>query len=383
MEGIQNSEGNGIPKSIPIPSLADILKDVNDGPYSMSDEIDISFEGVDGTVDLDFLVRSISARNMASSLDMSALSLPKKRRTPSVTSADKENLPGSNQIQVSEGSVVTKGIFSSRASPLQSISDAKPRHRSQRSISKPLSDPSRHRSKKLQPLVQQQSSRPSAPHSRARSSSKFESGAPLKKYQMKILVVGNCKCGKSSIIQRYVNQEFNDVYKTTIGADYVQKIVRRDNAKLRIQLWDIAGQDRFVRMTRPYFRNAKGAVVVCDVTRPQTLEACRIWKEDLDDKLPGMPVVLLANKCDLLDGGSQAFSLGLKVQKMATEMGFIGCYVTSAKMDCNLNEAMDMLMDKMLLQARKEEKEGVKEVGFKLSAAAFNEENKANSNNCC
>lgn len=67
----------------------------------------------------------------------------------------------------------------------------------------------------------------------------------------KILVVGNAKCGKSSIIRRYVEDSFNTDYVTTIGADYLKKdVVIEDGRAVRLQLWDIAGQDRFIRLTR-------------------------------------------------------------------------------------------------------------------------------------
>lgn len=73
---------------------------------------------------------------------------------------------------------------------------------------------------------------------------------------------------------------------------------------VRLQLWDIAGQERFGNMTRVYYKEALGAIVVYDVTRPQTFEGVTKWKNDIDTKvaLPGawgggqIPVILLANK---------------------------------------------------------------------------------------
>jgi len=86
------------------------------------------------------------------------------------------------------------------------------------------------------------------------------------------------------------------------GVDFALKVLRWDpDTVVRLQLWDIAGQERFGSMTRVYYKEAVGAFVVFDVTRAGTLEAVPKWKADLDSKvaLPDgrpIPTVLLANK---------------------------------------------------------------------------------------
>jgi len=165
----------------------------------------------------------------------------------------------------------------------------------------------------------------------------------------KILVVGNSKCGKTSIIQRYANDVFNSDYNITIGADYTKKVVDwYDGTSCRLQLWDIAGQDRFANLTRPYYRNACAAVVVCDVTRQLTLEAVRAWKQEIDDKLDGIPCVLLANKCDMLKGVSEAIETGARIENMCSENKFSKWFICSAKKDENINDAMDFLLQNLM-----------------------------------
>ena len=85
---------------------------------------------------------------------------------------------------------------------------------------------------------------------------------------------------KFSVIRRFAKNNFENQYKTTIGADFVRKTIPwegHEANKVKLQLWDIAGQDRFARLTRAYFNNAKGALVVCDVTRDGTFEAAANW----------------------------------------------------------------------------------------------------------
>lgn len=179
----------------------------------------------------------------------------------------------------------------------------------------------------------------------------------------KLLIVGNAKCGKSSIIQRYANNEFAPGYKTTIGADYFKKVVQYDDdTTVQLQLWDIAGQDRFASLTRPYYRNATAAIVVCDVTRQETVEATIEWKKALDDKLGDMgdgkevPVILLANKCDLMESGMSSMEAGARLQQISDEMGFKKWFLTSAKMNNNIDDAMRYLIG-LVLEAKQAAKQ--------------------------
>lgn len=165
---------------------------------------------------------------------------------------------------------------------------------------------------------------------------------------LKILVIGNSKCGKTSIIRRYTNDSFTEDYNITIGADYTQKVVEGGSGEqIRLQLWDIAGQDRFAMLTRPYFRNASAAVIVCDVTRPLTLDAVRDWKRELDEKMATegeIPCILLANKCDQLKGVQEALEIGARIENICTQLGFDKWFITSAKSNENITDAMGFLL---------------------------------------
>lgn len=164
---------------------------------------------------------------------------------------------------------------------------------------------------------------------------------------IKLLILGNPKCGKSSLISRYVNGSFDDKYKSTIGADFVRKDLliptpdSNRNLRVRLQLWDIAGQDRFQKMTRAYFSGAKGVAIVCDVSREGTVEAVRCWKEEVDSWIDqsgcdaSIPIVLFANKADMLSDAIEACRIGATMERVCREQGFQGWYVTSAKLgDC-------------------------------------------------
>ena len=158
------------------------------------------------------------------------------------------------------------------------------------------------------------------------------------KSSYKVLVIGDYAVGKTSIIKRYTEGVFTPNYKLTIGVDFGVKTVERNGEDVRIQLWDIAGHERFGSMTRVYYRFAVAAVIVYDVTRAATREAVLKWKEDVDAKvtLPDgsrIPCLLLANKADATDEATinRAF-----VDNFAQENGFFAWYPTSALSNLNI-----------------------------------------------
>lgn len=152
-----------------------------------------------------------------------------------------------------------------------------------------------------------------------------------------------------------MTDSFENEYITTVGADYNTKSIPwGEGVDVQLQLWDIAGQDRYARMTRPYYQGAHAAVVVCDVTREASINAVRDWKDDIDVNLQNIPVVLVANKCDLLADGMAGMQVGGRLQELSSEMNFVSWHIISAKRDMNVTEAMSNLV-KAALDSKLEE----------------------------
>lgn len=163
---------------------------------------------------------------------------------------------------------------------------------------------------------------------------------------LKMLVVGDSYVGKTCIIRRYTNNVFSDNYKSTIGVDFALKIVQKDDLQVRVQLWDIAGQERCRTMTRIYYKDAAAALVVLDVSNRDTWDGVLFWKRDIDDKFKtsSIPCMLVVNKCDLVTDDSVYDCF----DKICNEHGFLGWIKTSAMDDIGVQNICDQLIDYVL-----------------------------------
>ena len=89
-------------------------------------------------------------------------------------------------------------------------------------------------------------------------------------YLFKLVVIGDSGVGKSNLLSKYVNNSFHENSKATIGVYLSTKVMQIEGKTIQNQIWDTAGQDRFRAITTAYYRNAVGAVIVFDLTKPKT-----------------------------------------------------------------------------------------------------------------
>lgn len=126
-------------------------------------------------------------------------------------------------------------------------------------------------------------------------------------YSKKIVLVGDAAVGKTSLIRRFVIDKFDDKYIVTIGTKTSRKQMEfkyepQDLAiTLTLNIWDIIGQKEMKKLHTLYFKGSEGVIVVCDMTRADTLASVPEWLNGVYECCGKVPAVLACNKADLKD----------------------------------------------------------------------------------
>lgn len=124
-------------------------------------------------------------------------------------------------------------------------------------------------------------------------------------YSKKVCLLGEFAVGKTSLVRRFVYNRFDEKYLSTIGVKVSRKTVSVPRGEkmdeLNMLLWDLAGSERFTQMWDNYLRGAAGAVLVCDLTRRDTLDSLQKYVDHLFETAPDAQIIIAANKVDRID----------------------------------------------------------------------------------
>ena len=133
----------------------------------------------------------------------------------------------------------------------------------------------------------------------------------------KVVLVGDSFVGKTNIMSKYLKNEFDPNSRATVGVEFGTKNILINNKKIKIQIWDTAGQERYRSITSAYYKGAKGALIVYDITRRTSFDNIDKWISDL--KLNGdknICIIILGNKSDLADKREVTKEEGIKKSEM-------------------------------------------------------------------
>lgn len=162
-------------------------------------------------------------------------------------------------------------------------------------------------------------------------------------FNSKVCVIGDFAVGKTSTVERFVNNQFSDKYLTTIGVKVDTKNVLVGDVDLKLIIWDIAGADRFGEIEFAYMRGASALIMVADGTRVNTVTSVQKIREQVLDRYGDLPHVLLINKADLKN--SWEVSDG-KIETLRETCDNV--YLTSAKTGDHVEEALCRLAEQIV-----------------------------------
>ena len=119
-------------------------------------------------------------------------------------------------------------------------------------------------------------------------------------FSCKIVLVGECSVGKTALTQRLVYDMYQKKMDATIGVDYSTKIFKmNDSARVKLQMWDTAGQENFISLIRTYYKDVAGGIIVFDVCDRRTFNRVKFWYNELKKNSgEDYPILIVANKID-------------------------------------------------------------------------------------
>ena len=169
----------------------------------------------------------------------------------------------------------------------------------------------------------------------------------------KVVVVGDHKVGKTSIIQQLIEHRFSLDTTTTIGSyTYVYHTKTTSGQPISMQIWDTAGQERFRSISKSYFRNAVGAILVYDITSMSSFEQLTDWLNDLQSLcVPNTYILLVGNKADL----ESQRQVGAQQVKEFAERHKLETIETSAMNGKNVKEAFTRLSMEISARVKSQE----------------------------
>ncbi|MHA1684618.1 MAG: Rab family GTPase [Promethearchaeota archaeon] len=167
----------------------------------------------------------------------------------------------------------------------------------------------------------------------------------------KVVVAGQGGVGKTTLLHRYIHNEFAENMKMTIGCQFHTQILHREDHLINLVMWDLGGQDRFRFIQGEYIRGAAGAFVLFDLSDERTLLRVGEWINMIREKAgKNTPIVLVGTKLDLVNVETQT-RIHEIAQKVVKDEKLMAYTATSSKLNLNVDETILYLVDLLRWQA--------------------------------
>ena len=168
-------------------------------------------------------------------------------------------------------------------------------------------------------------------------------------YTFKILMLGDASVGKTSLTHRYITGIFIDSPRLTIGVDFFSKKVKYQEKKIKLQIWDFGGEERFRFLLPTYSKGSNAAIFLYDITSKRSLNSLDAWISIVRENVKDIPIILIGSKLDLTEHRVVTWEDAEKVKEkyLLTEH-----LELSSKTGENVEESFE-LISKILMDARK------------------------------
>ena len=206
--------------------------------------------------------------------------------------------------------------------------------------------------------------------------------------EIKLILLGDISVGKSSILGRYIDNSFTEDYQCTLQVETKSKVIDIHlNTSVKMNIWDTVGQEKYRNLTRQFFRNCQGAIIVFDLTRKDSFDGVQKWIDELEEFGSNIPILIVGNKSDLIkerEVNEDVIENFVKNKYMY--------YDVSAKNGSNVSLAFDKIRTEIIEDIKRNEKKEENELNdikFKMrnvDSKAFDQLNKSvngKSKKCC
>ena len=200
-------------------------------------------------------------------------------------------------------------------------------------------------------------------------------------YKVKIIIVGDSGVGKTNLITRFASDKFDQNSKATIGVEFIYKTLKINKDVFKIEIWDTAGEERYKSITSAYYKGAKGAIIVYDITSEQSFDNIETWIQEVKGKASNnLQILIIGNKSDLSKDRKVSSEQGIEKAKTLN----LHLFEASALDKTNVNEAFNCLFKEMYLDIKNRARANMNnnEMENLSKGAVLNTENKQKKK-CC
>ena len=199
------------------------------------------------------------------------------------------------------------------------------------------------------------------------------------KINLKLIIVGDSGVGKTSIINRFLNNNFEDNTSiVTIAPIYSNKQIKINDTIYNIIIWDIPGQDRNPIVTRTFVNGCNGIIFCCEVKNENSKVNLNQWKGSIEsiEDIENIPKIILENKSDLIENEIDFNNNVNLLKERSKQLGCLNFFITSAKTGSNINDALYFIINEMIKKSKEESAQIYNQIKLRKN-------NNSKSQRCC